>query len=138
MRRQFLFLLTLSVLLGGCEPGMDETLTDWNGTGDDFQRTFQMKESLSEKSENRLVVKSTDLPYSGLIRRVDAEQTTEQNYKGGLLSGKSVKKSVDGAQVEANYVDGKLHGKMVIYDANGKVRSTIEYGNGKLIVPGTN
>ena len=55
-----------------------------------------------------------------------------------MLSGKSVRKSFDGAQVEANYVDGKLHGKMVIYDANGKVRSTIEYGNGKLIVPGTN
>ena len=125
-------------MFGGCELGMDEPLTDWNGTGDDFERTFQMQESLSEESENRLVVKSTDLPYSGLIRRLDAEQTTEQTYEDGLLSGKSVRKSVDGARVEANYVDGKLHGKMMIYDANGKVRSTIEYADGKLILPGTN
>jgi antitoxin component YwqK of YwqJK toxin-antitoxin module len=138
MKKQVIFILNWTVLLGGCESGMEESFSDWNGTGDDFERTFQMQESISDNSGNRLVVKSTDLPYSGLIRRVDAERTTEQTYEEGLLSGKSVRKSVDGAQVEASYVDGKLHGKMVIYDANGNVRSTIEYGNGKLIVPGTN
>jgi antitoxin component YwqK of YwqJK toxin-antitoxin module len=138
MKKQVLFILIWAFLLGGCESGMDESFSDWNGTADDFEKTFHMQESLSDNSGNRLVLKSNDLPYSGFIRRFDAEQTTEQTYEEGLLSGKSVRKSVDGAQVEANYVDGKLHGKMVIYDANGNVRSTIEYGNGKLIVPGTN
>ena len=138
MKRQFLSLLCLALLFGGCESGMDESFTDWNGTGDDFDSTFEMQESLSENRGNRLVVKSTDLPYSGMIRRVDAGQTTVQTFQDGLLSGKSVRKSVDGAHVEANYVDGNLHGQMVIYDANGNIRSTIEYENGKLILPGTN
>ena len=130
-------ILPLSFLLAlcGCESDQSDKFNDWNGTEEDFSNTFQFSQPVSKSDEMLLIDKQTRLPFSGKIKRIQIEQTTEQFYEDGLLNGKSIKKSESGATVEANYLDGRLHGKLMILDSEGQVRSMMKYEDGKLVVP---
>jgi antitoxin component YwqK of YwqJK toxin-antitoxin module len=60
----------------------------------------------------------------------------EWNEKGELLNelkGLIIKESADGSRIEANYKDGKLHGKMTFFGNDGREKSVLIYENGKLI-----
>ena len=57
-----------------------------------------------------------------------------QTFSGGLLNGKSIKTSPDGSWVEANYLNGQLHGEMTFYNSEGKVRSVMIYKEGKRVI----
>ena len=79
-----------------------------------------------------LVESGSRSPYSGVLELNASGQVTSKTYQDGILNGASVKRSKDGSWVEANYREGKLHGKMTFYDANGKIRTVMNYENGKL------
>jgi len=128
--------LCLFIILG-CEDGQFARNNDFNGTESEFVESFEFTESVSSDvgTPTLLVDRSSGKPYTGHVDRLGNYQSTSQKYLNGLLNGKSIKKSPDGSWVEAQYLEGHLHGPMRFYDADSNIRTEMFYENGKL-VPG--
>jgi len=119
-------------LLFGCDVNEPTIGKDWSGSEEEFKQTFREMDEEESNQSILLTDKSTGKPYTGEIVRNGKDRVTNQNFSKGLLHGKSVKKSDDGSWVEANYVNGKLDGSIKFYNADGTLRSEIEYQRGKL------
>ncbi len=128
------FLLSTFLLLFSCGEEsvekLEEIPKDWKGEEVDFKKNFTIK---SEGNSSIVVSSETDLPLEGKVERNSSVSSTFQNFSGGKLNGVSVKKSKDGSWVKAHYRDGILHGEMIFYSKNGKVRTILNYDNGVLI-----
>lgn len=127
------FLLSSFLLLFSCGEEsvekLEEIPKDWKGEEVDFKKNFTIK---SEGNSSIVVSSETDLPLEGKVERNSSVSLTSQNFSGGKLNGVSVKKSKDGSWVKAHYRDGILHGEMIFYSKNGKVRTILNYDNGVL------
>ena len=126
--------LHLFIILG-CDDGQLARNNDFNGTESDFVESFQFTESVSSDLETPtlLVDRSSGKAYTGHVDRLGNQQSTSQKYLNGLLNGKSIKKSPDGSWVEAQYLEGKLHGPMRFYDSDSIIRTEMFYEKGKLV-----
>jgi len=128
-----LFLLSSFLLLISCGEEsiekLEEIPKDWKGEEVDFKKNFTIK---SEGNSSIVVSSETDLPLEGKVERNSSVFSTSQNFSSGKLNGVSVKKSKDGSSVKAHYRDGILHGEMIFYSKNGKVRTILNYDNGVL------
>lgn len=122
-----------SFFLAGCGGNDSKVVHDWNGSEDDFLKTFKEVEGEDRNISSILADRISGTPFTGNINRVEDVRSTEQIFVEGLLHGKSVKKSEDGSWVEANYKNGQLHGSLKFYRADGTVRSEIFYEDGKRI-----
>jgi antitoxin component YwqK of YwqJK toxin-antitoxin module len=109
---------------------LEEIPKDWKGEEENFKKNFIIK---SEGNSSIVVSSETDLPLEGKVERNSSVSSTSQNFSGGKLNGVSVKKSMDGSWVKAHYRDGILHGEMIFYSKNGKVRTILNYESGVLI-----
>ena len=118
--------------LFGCDINEPTIGNEWSGSEEEFMQKFSEIDSEETNQSILLADKFTGKPYTGEIVRTSEGRLTNQNFSNGLLHGKSVKKSDDGSWVEANYLNGKLDGSIKFYQADGTLRSEIEYHNGKL------
>jgi hypothetical protein len=118
--------------LFGCDINESTIGNEWSGSEEEFMQNFSEIDSEESNQSILLADKFTGKPYTGEIVRTSEGRLTNQNFSNGLLHGKSVKKSDDGSWVEANYLNGKLDGSIKFYQADGTLRSEIEYHNGKL------
>ena len=118
----------------GCEYELREDISDWNGTNEEFLLSFDQRNSEELNGTSLLVDKRSGTPFTGGVSRKEDNRETQQTFKSGLLNGKSVKKSSDGSWVEANYQNGRLHGNMIFFNSNGKVRSIMTYEEGKRVI----
>ena len=103
--------------------------TEWIGQDGDFQNDFDLH---SDGNETVLIHRESMLPFAGKVERNGTKLNTLQTFENGKLNGVSIKKSKDGSWVEANYLDGKLHGDMIFYSKDGKKRTVLTYENGVL------
>ena len=62
----------------------------------------------------------------------DSSLMRKQNYESGKLNGESSLTSINGSRVDANFKNGKLHGKMILRDSEGNIRSVITYDEGNI------
>jgi len=125
--------LFYSFILAGCGGNDTKVVHDWNGSEDDFLKTFKEVEGEDRNLSSIFADRISGTPLNGIITRVEDGRSTEQMFREGLLHGKSVKKSEDGSWVEANYKNGQLHGSLKFYRADGTLRSEIFYEGGKRI-----
>jgi len=115
-----------------CELDQKEsTESYWIGRETAFTHDFEYLNGSSDQPSLLVRRNSKDL-FSGSVERNQSGVLTEQVYKEGKLNGKSIKKSPDGSWVEANYLSGRLHGQMKLYDRSGLLRSVMNYSNGVL------
>jgi len=120
------------LLFVGCDVNEPTISNAWYGSEGEFIQSFREFETEESNQSILLADKFTGKPYTGEIVRNGKDRVTNQNFSKGLLHGKSVKKSDDGSWVEANYVNGKLDGSIKFYNADGTLRTEIEYQHGKL------
>ena len=134
--KAFICFFVFSILAFSCGWEEEETAIPsprvWKGEEEEFDKSFDYDNSLDAYSKPVLVESGSRSPYSGVLELNSSGQVTCKTYQDGILNGSSVKRSKDGSWVEANYREGKLHGKMTFYDANGKIRTVMNYENGKL------
>lgn len=123
-------LLSLSF---SCSENPQEEKIDWKGDHDSFENSFETKQELESSGESPvLYLRGNSEPFSGTVEKNSTDRLSVDEYNAGVLEGKSIRKSVDGSWVEANYREGKLHGKMTFYDKNGDIRSVMNYENGAI------
>ncbi len=130
-------LCSLVVVIFTISCGLEEDKSDdsprvWRGSESGFEDEFDYEKGVDGSTKPILVESETGNLYSGTLELNSSGQVTTKTYQGGVLDGISVKKSKDGSWVEANYLNGQLHGKMTFYDAKGKIRTVMNYENGKL------
>ncbi|MDA8990938.1 hypothetical protein N9H45_05375 [Opitutales bacterium] len=107
---------------------------EWKGGFDTFEDSFESKQILdSSDFDETLYRKGDDQPFTGSVERNSSSRLSLDGYEKGKLQGVSIRKSVDGSWVEANYKDGKLHGKMTFYGTSGNIRSVMQYEDGVLV-----
>ena len=104
----------------------------WKGSESGFEENFDYYNEVDDSSKPILLEKVTGNPYSGTLELNGSGQVTTKTFHDGILEGISVRRSKDGSWVEAHYVNGQLHGKMTFFDANGKIRTVMNYEKGKL------
>lgn len=125
-------LLALLVSCGQEDGSEDQRAPDfWEGNQTDFESGFSFQ---SKGNESVLHYEKTGQPYSGSIERNASSVSTRQTFSSGKLNGLSTKRSKDGSRVEATYRNGLLHGKMIFYSADGAIRSVMNYEEGRLVV----
>ena len=134
--KAFICFFVFSILAFSCGWEEEETAIPsprvWKGEEEEFDKSFDYDNPLDAYGKPVLVESGSRSPYSGVLELNASGQVTSKTYQDGILNGASVKRSKDGSWVEANYRKGKLHGKMTFYDANGKIRTVMNYENGKL------
>mgnify|MGYP001180453716 FL=1 len=104
----------------------------WKGSESGFEENFDYDKEVDDSTKPILLESESGNPYSGTLELNGSGKVTTKTYQDGILDGISVKRSKDGSWVEAHYVNGKLHGKMTFFDANGKIRTVMNYEKGKL------
>ncbi len=107
-----------------------EAFDHWEGNQSGFEEGFVFRK---DGNQSVLRVKGAAVPFSGTVERNSTSGITTQQFSGGKLEGKSIKKSPDGSWVEAHYRNGKLHGKMTFHSPDGRVRSVLRYEDGRLL-----
>jgi len=108
----------------------EEVPSEWEGQEAEFIKDFTTQK---EGNDTLILHRNSTEPFEGKVERNGTTHSTVQNFERGRLNGKSVKKSMDGSWVEANYKDGKLDGELIFYSKNGKKRSVLKYSEGILI-----
>jgi antitoxin component YwqK of YwqJK toxin-antitoxin module len=108
-----------------------DTSPAWVGTSSEFDDQFQIE--TDAHNSTTLINGHTKSKFEGLLLTEDLDTSKEKRYKDGKLNGLTVFSSKDGSRVEAHYKQGVLHGKMIMYDNENKVRSVIKYENGAVV-----
>ncbi|MDG1138902.1 MAG: hypothetical protein P8N49_05220 [Opitutales bacterium] len=132
-----LFILSFFFFLLHCgteesSENQDLSPATWQGSDEEFESQFELE---TEKDYSTILINSnTKNRFEGILETRDLNASKIKKYKNGKLNGLSVLKSKDGSRVEANYSDGILHGEMILYDDQNKIRSIIHYRNG-VVVP---
>lgn len=128
-----IYIYSLLSLSFSCSENPQEEKIDWKGDHDSFENSFETKQELESSGGSPvLYLRGNSEPFSGTVEKNSTDRLSVDEYTAGLLEGKSIRKSLDGSWVEANYREGKLHGKMTFYDKNGDIRSVMNYENGSI------
>ncbi|MEK9772162.1 MAG: hypothetical protein VW576_01230 [Opitutae bacterium] len=128
------FILFCILVQFGCDYNPSGPSNDWNGTDAEFLDSFKLVDGQESNDSFLLVEKNSGEPFTGEVSRNKQDRVTTQSFSGGLLNGQSIKTSPDGSWVEANYVNGQLHGDMIFFDSDGKIRSVMSYREGKRVI----
>ena len=102
----------------------------WKGSTNEFNRQFQ--KNIESDSTTILFDSKTKEKFEGLLETNDSSLMRKQNYESGKLNGESSLTSINGSRVDANFKNGKLHGKMILRDSEGNIRSVITYDEGNI------
>tara|TARA_S200000501_G_scaffold355936_1_gene378147 strand:+ start:907 stop:1323 length:417 start_codon:yes stop_codon:yes gene_type:complete len=102
----------------------------WKGSTNEFNRQFQ--KNIESDSTTILFDSKTKEKFEGLLETNDSNFMSKQTYESGKLNGESSLTSMNGSRVDANFKNGKLHGKMILRDSEGKIRSVITYDEGNI------
>ena len=102
----------------------------WKGSTNEFNRQFQ--KNIESDSTTILFDSKTKEKFEGLLETNDSNFMSKQTYESGKLNGESSLTLMNGSRVDANFKNGKLHGKMILRDSEGKIRSVITYDEGNI------
>ena len=129
---RFIIILLLNFFLLNCSEDQTGAQSDtgWKGSSNEFNQQFQ--KSIEPDSTTILLDSKTKEKFEGLLETNDSSLMTKQNYESGKLNGESSLTSINGSRVDANFKNGKLHGKMILRDSEGNIRSVITYDEGKI------
>jgi len=123
----FLFFFLLS-----CSEDQTDTKrgSGWKGSTNEFNEQFQ--KNIESDSTTILLDNKTKEKFEGLLETNDSSLMSKQTYESGKLNGESSLTSINGSRVDANFKNGKLHGKMILRDSEGNIRSVITYNEGNI------
>ena len=102
----------------------------WKGDESAFVKEFEIRE---KNGSYLLYLKGNTEPFTGnLERRKSDGGLWEERYQVGLKDGLQLKRSANGARVEASFEGGLLHGDVVMFDRHGGEGSRMHYVRGTL------
>ena len=129
---RFIIVLLLYFFLVNCSEDQTDAQSGsgWKGSTNEFNRQF--KKNIESDSTTILFDSKTREKFEGLLETNDSNFMSKQTYESGKLNGESSLTSMKGARVDANFKNGKLHGKMILRDSDGKIRSVITYDEGNI------
>jgi len=128
-----LSICSYAVFLVNCEnqnegSGLTDNPSAWVGTESEFADQFELETDVNNSIT--LINAKTKKKFEGLLVTEDLNASREKRYLDGKLNGLSIFSSKDGSRVEAHYQNGILHGEMIMYDKNNRIRSRINYNKG--------
>ena len=129
---RFIIVLLFYFLLVNCSEDQTDAQSGsgWKGSTNEFNRQF--KKNIESDSTTILFDSKTKEKFEGLLETNDSNFMSKQTYESGKLNGESSLTSMNGSRVDANFKNGKLHGKMILRDSEGNIRSVITYDEGKI------
>ena len=129
---KFIIVLLLFFFLLNCSEDQTDTKSGsgWKGSTNEFNRQF--KKNIESDSTTILFDSKTKEKFEGLLETNDSSFMSKRTYESGKLNGESSLTSINGSRVDANFKNGKLHGKMILHDSEGKIRSVITYDEGNI------
>ena len=129
---RFIIVLLLYFFLVNCSEDQTDAQSGsgWKGSTNEFNRQF--KKNIESDSTTILFDSITKEKFEGLLETNDSNFMSKQTYESGKLNGESSLTSMNGSRVDANFKNGKLHGKMILRDSEGKIRSVITYDEGNI------
>ena len=129
---RFIIILLLNFFLLNCSEDQTGAQSDtgWKGSSNEFNQQFQ--KSIEPDSTTILFDSKTKEKFEGVLETNDSNLMSKQTYESGKLNGESSLTSINGSRVDANFKNGKLHGKMILRDSEGNIRSVITYDEGKI------
>ena len=129
---RFIIVLLLYFFLVNCSEDQTDAQSGsgWKGSTNEFNRQFQ--KNIESDSTTILFDSKTKEKFEGLLETNDSNFMSKQTYESGKLNGESSLTSMNGSRVDANFKNGKLHGKMILRDSEGKIRSVITYDEGNI------
>ena len=129
---RFIIVLLLYFFLVNCSEDQTDAQSGsgWKGSTNEFNRQF--KKNIESDSTTILFDSKTREKFEGLLETNDSNFMSKQTYESGKLNGESSLTSMNGSRVDANFKNGKLHGKMILRDSDGKIRSVITYDEGNI------
>ena len=103
---------------------------EWMGEESVFAQEFEIR----EKDGNRLLyLKGKTEPFTGNLQRQKLDGGLwKERYQAGLKHGLQLKRSANGARVEASFEEGVLHGDVVMFDRHEGEVSRMHYVRGTL------
>tara|TARA_A100001388_G_C28706669_1_gene469000 strand:+ start:611 stop:1027 length:417 start_codon:yes stop_codon:yes gene_type:complete len=124
--------LSISFFLLNCSEDQTDTKseTGWKGSSIEFNQQFQ--KNIEPDSTTILLDSKTKEKFEGLLETNNSSLISKQTYESGKLNGESSLTSINGSRVDANFKNGKLHGKMILRDSKGNIRSVINYNEGNI------
>ena len=125
---RFIIILLLYFFLLNCSE--DQSGSEWKGSSNEFNQQFQ--KNIEPESTTILFDSKTKEKFEGVLETNDSNLMSKQTYESGKLNGESSLTSINGSRVEANFKNGKLHGKMILRDSEGNIRSVITYDEGNV------
>ena len=125
---RFIIILLLYFFLLNCSE--DQSGSEWKGSSNEFNQQFQ--KNIEPDSTTILFDSKTKEKFEGVLETNDSNLMSKQTYESGKLNGESSLTSINGSRVEANFKNGKLHGKMILRDSEGNIRSVITYDEGNV------
>lgn len=128
-----LSICSYAVFLVNCEnqnegSGLRDNPSAWVGTESEFADQFELETDVNNSIT--LINAKTKKKFEGLLVTEDLNASREKRYLDGKLNGLSIFSSKDGSRVEAHYQSGILHGEMIMYDKDNRIRSRINYNKG--------
>ncbi len=126
------------IVLANCgedaENPVDETPSfsgnEWKGEESVFAQEFEIR---GKGGSLLLYLKGKTEPFTGnLERRKPDGGLWKERYQAGLKDGLQLKRSANGARVEASFEGGLLHGDVVMFDRHGGEGSRMHYVRGTL------
>ena len=129
---RFIIILLLNFFLLNCSEDQTDAQSGsgWKGSSNEFNEQFL--KNIESDSTTILLDSKTKEKFEGLLETNDSSLMSKQNYESGKLNGESSLTSINGSRVDANFKNGKLHGKMILRDSEGNIRSVITYDEGKI------
>lgn len=129
---RLILILLLNFFLLNCSEDQTDTQsgTGWKGSSIEFNQQFQ--KTIEPDSTTILLDGKTKEKFEGLLETNNSSLVSKQTYKSGKLNGESSLTSINGSRVDANFKNGKLHGKMILRDSEGNIRSVITYNEGNI------
>ena len=129
---RFIIILLLYFFLLNCSEDQTDTQSgsEWKGSSNDFNQQFQ--KNIEPDSTTILFDSKTKEKFEGVLETNDSNLMSRQTYESGKLNGESSLTSINGSRVDANFKNGKLHGKMILRDSEGNIRSVITYDEGNI------
>ena len=129
---RFIIVFLPCLLLLNCSEEQSDAKSDsgWKGSTNEFNEQFH--KNVESDSTTILIDNKTNEKFEGVLETNNSSLLSKQTYQSGKLNGESSLSSINGSRVNANFKNGKLHGKMILRDSEGNIRSVIIYDEGNI------
>ena len=129
---RFIIVFLPCLLLLNCSEEQADAESDsgWKGSTNEFNEQFH--KNVESDSTTILIDNKTNEKFEGVLETNNSSLLSKQTYQSGKLNGESSLSSINGSRVNANFKNGKLHGKMILRDSEGNIRSVITYDEGNI------